>query len=109
MEKIREVDIVEYYKKMENEFYNKFKINRKVLNFNVRENINEIIVHHYFISQMKRHYSLELEFTLREVELRTGLSFQKVRTAINKLEKLGILEIEKGWGRTPSIYKYIAD
>ena len=49
------------------------------------------------------------EATLREIELRTGLGFQQVRTSINKLEKLGILEIRRGGGRTPSIYKYITN
>lgn len=108
MVNIEEINLEEHYKKIESEFYKKFKINKKVLNFDVRDDLNEIIVHHYFISQMRKNYSFEIEVTLREIELRTGLGFQQVRTSINKLEKLGILEIRKGGGRTPSIYKYIA-
>ena len=106
---IEEINLDKYYKKMEFEFYKKFKINKKVLDFDVRDDLNEIIIHHYFISQMMESYSFEIEATLREIELRTGLGFQQVRTSINKLEKLGIFEIRKGGGRTPSIYKYIAE
>ena len=103
----------EHYKKyceeMEIEFYKKFKINKKVLDFDVKDDLNEIIVHHYFISRMKKNFSFEIEATLREIELRTGLGFQQVRTSINKLEKLLILEINRCGFRTPSIYKYITN
>lgn len=96
-------------KALESDFYNRFRLNKKVLDFNLRYDLNEIILHHYFISEMKRKYSLEIEATLREIELRTGLSFHQVRASINKLEKLGVFEVTKGGGRTPNIYKYITD
>lgn len=105
-------EIEMYYQSMqamEENFNNTFELNRKVLNFNLRYDLNEIILHHYLISEMKRQYSIEIEMTLREIELRTGLTFHQVRTSVNKLEELGIIEVVKGGGRTPNIYKYITN
>lgn len=84
-------------------------INSKVLEFDINDNLNEIILHHCLIKEMYRSCSLEVSMTFKEIENKTKLSFQQVRTSINKLEEKGIIEIEKGHGKKSNIYKYITE
>ena len=88
-------------------FRSNFVININVLEFDINDNLNEIILHHYLIKEMYMKCSFEISRTLKEIEKKTKLSFQQVRTSINKLEEKGIIEIEKGHGKKPNIYKYV--
>ena len=50
-----------------------------------------------------------IEITVRELEKEIGISVNKIREAIDKLEEAGIIEIVKGGHRKPNTYRYIAD
>lgn len=101
------MDILKLNQMEQERFINNFRINSKVLELEVNYGLNEIIVHHYLINEMYRKCSLELDVTLKEIESKTRLSFQQVRTAIRRLEEKGIIEVERGHGKKPSIYRYI--
>ena len=75
----------------------------------IKNNLNEIIVHHYLVNQMRSNCSYEAKATLKEMEHKTNLGLQQVRTALNKLEELGVIEIIKGKGKKTNIYKYIVE
>lgn len=77
------------------------KINEKILDFNIKNDLNAIIVHHYFATVR------EEAITLRQLERKLGISIQKIRTAIDKLEKAGIIETVKGVHKISNVYKYI--
>lgn len=76
-------------------------INTKILEFSIKNDLNVILLHHYFATVR------EETITLRQLERRTGISIQKIRTALDKLEEAGIIEIVKGEHKTPNNYKYI--
>lgn len=76
-------------------------INTKILEFNIKNDLNVILLHHYFATVR------EETITLRQLERKTGISIQKIRTALDKLEEAGIIEIIKGEHKTPNNYKYI--
>ncbi len=84
-------------------------INNKILNFNGKTDANVVLVHHYFIREFKRIGADSKTITFRELEKEIGISVQKIRTAIDKLEKAGIIETLKGGARTSNTYRYIAD
>lgn len=88
------------------------KINNKILDFNEKYDLNVVIVHHYFIREFARLKDWgfdEIEITLRELEKKIGLSIRQIRSAIDKLEEAKIIEVRKGGGKKPNIYKYITD
>lgn len=76
-------------------------INRKILDFNIKNDLNVIIVHHYFATVR------EEAITLRQLERKLGISIQKIRTSIDKLVEAGIIEVVKGTHKTSNTYKYI--
>lgn len=101
------MDILEFNQIEQERFRNNFRVNTKVLELDLHFNLNEIIVHHYLINEMYKKSTLEVEATLKDIESKTKLSLQQVRTSIRKLEEKGIIEVQKGHGKKPSIYKYI--
>ena len=82
-------------------------INKNILNFNTKTELNVILVHHYFIREFKRIGVNHKSITFRELEKEIGISVQKIRTAIDKLEEAGIIEVVKGAHKTPNTYRYI--
>ena len=70
-------------------------INTKILDFNIKNDLNVILLHHYFATVR------EETITLRQLERKIGMSIQKIRTALDKLEEAGIIEVVKG---TPTGY-----
>lgn len=76
-------------------------INRKILDFNIKTDLNVILVHHYFATVG------EETITVRQLEREIGISIQKIRTSIDKLEEAGIIEVVKGGHKIPNTYKYI--
>ena len=76
-------------------------INTKILDFNIKNDLNVILLHHYFATVR------EETITLRQLERKTGISIQKIRTALDKLEEVGIIEVVKGTHKTPNTYRYI--
>lgn len=101
----KDIRLLEEYKRSY-DMWN-LKVNNKIFHMDIKSNLNEILVHHYLVSQMRLNCSYEANATLKEISYKTNLGLQQVRTAINKLEELGVIEIIKGSGRTPSIYRYI--
>lgn len=86
------------------------KINGKILDFDIKNDLNVVIVHHYFAREFKKLEYWEndkIEITVRELEKRIGLSVNKIRLALDKLEEAGIIEVVKGGQRKPNTYKYI--
>ena len=84
-------------------------INKKILNFNTKLDANVILVHHYFVKELNRIGGDSKSITFRELEKEIGISIQKIRTSIDKLEEAGIIETLKGGARTSNVYRYIAD
>lgn len=84
-------------------------INNKILNFNGKSDANVVLVHHYFIREFNRIGGDSKSITFRELEKEIGISIQKIRTAIDKLEEAGIIETSKGGARTSNVYRYIAE
>lgn len=84
-------------------------INNKILSFNVKTDANVILVHHFFIKEFRRIGENSKSITFRELEKEIGISIQKIRTAIDKLEEAGIIETSKGGARTSNVYRYIAE
>ena len=82
-------------------------INKKILNFNAKTELNVILVHHYFLREFKRIGVNSKSITFRELEKEIGISVQKIRTALDKLEEAGIIEVVKGTHKTPITYRYI--
>lgn len=76
-------------------------INTKILEFSIKNDLNVILLHHYFATVR------EETITLRQLERKTGISIQKIRTALDKLEEAGIIEVVKGTHKTPNTYRYI--
>lgn len=76
-------------------------INTKILKFNIKNDLNVILLHHYFATVR------EETITLRQLERKLGMSIQKIRTALDKLEEVGIIEVVKGAHKTPNTYRYI--
>ena len=66
-----------------------------------------ILVHHYFLREFKRIGVNSKTITFRELEKEIGISVQKIRTALDKLEEAGIIEVIKGVHKTPNTYRYI--
>ena len=85
----------------------RMEINKKILNFNAKTELNVILVHHYFLREFKRIGVNSKTITFRELEKEIGISVQKIRTALDKLEEAGIIEVIKGVHKTPNTYKYI--
>ena len=83
------------------------EINKKILNFNEKVDLNVILVHHYFIRSFIGTGIDCKEVTVRELEKEIGISVNKIRLAIDRLEEAGIIEVIKGGQRKPSTYKYI--
>lgn len=79
------------------------KINRKILDFNIKNDLNVIIVHHYFATVR------EEAITLKQLERKLGISIQKIRTATDKLVEAGIIEVVKGVHKISNYYRYIED
>ena len=83
------------------------EINKKILNFNEKTDLNVILVHHYFIRAFIGMGIDCKEGTVRELEKEIGISVNKIRMAIDKLEEVGIIEVVKGGQRKSNTYKYI--
>ena len=84
-------------------------INNKILDFNGKTDANVVLVHHYFIREFNRIGESSITISFRELEKEIGISIQKIRTSIDKLEEVGIIETLKGGARTSNVYRYIAD
>lgn len=84
-------------------------INKNILKFNVKKEMNVVLVHHYIVKEILNKNIESIEITVRELEKEIGISVNKIREAIDKLEEAGIIEIVKGGHRKPNTYRYIAD
>ena len=71
----------------------RMEINKKILNFDAKTELNVILVHHYFLREFKRIGVNSKSITFRELEKEIGISVQKIRTALDKLEEAGIIEV----------------
>ena len=83
------------------------KVNKQVFTLSLRNNLNEILIHHYLVNEMRFKCSYEVQSTLKEISNNTNLGIQQVRTAIDKLEEAGIIEVVKGGSKKANTYKYI--
>lgn len=85
------------------------KINEKILDFDIKNGLSTVIVHHYFAKEFKRIKSFglsEISITFKELEKETGLSSRKIIKAICDLEEAGIIEVIKGGKKKSNAYKY---
>ena len=81
-------------------------INNKVLKFDTLTNFDEIKVHHYLLSNILKSENNEFKSNLKDIAYDVGLTIKKVRRIVDKLEKLEIIEIERGKGKASNTYKY---
>ena len=85
----------------------RMEIKKRTLNFDAETEVDVILVHHYFLREFKRIGVNSKTITFRELEKEIGISVQKIRTALDKLEEAGIIEVIKGTHKTPNTYRYI--
>ena len=85
------------------------KINEKILDFDIKNGLSTVIVHHYFVREFKRIESFglsEISITFKDLEKQIGISTRKIIKAIENLEETGIIEVVRGGQRKSNVYKY---
>ena len=91
-----------------------YKLNNKILKFNISKNKEEILFNHYImqkenIQRIKNELPKgQFYLTIRTVCNDLEVTYGKARHLINTFEKLDIITLVKAGGknRTPSIYLY---
>ena len=92
-----------------------YKLNNKILKFNISKNKEEILFNHYIMLQKENIQRIKNELpkgqfylTIRTVCNDLEVTYGKARHLINTFEKLDIITLVKAGGknRTPSIYLY---
>ena len=92
-----------------------YKLNNKILKFNISKNKEEILFNHYIMLQKENIQRIKNELpkgqfylTIRTVCNDLEVTYGKVRHLIDTFEKLDIITLVKAGGknRTPSIYLY---
>jgi predicted transcriptional regulator len=86
------------------------RVNHDIFNakLSYEPNIVLVLVHHYLFNEMRRNHNNELSISVKELSLKLGISIQKVRTSLKRLEEMNIIKsISYDNKRNGKSYKYV--